>query len=257
MLERLDFIKLAPQRIVDVGGDAAALRARYPAATALAIHSQPSGAGGEPRPGWRARLRNLLPGQYSPALVAEIGRLPIASGSCNLVWSNLVLARSDDPGAVLQEWARVMATDGLLMFSSLGPDTLKELRAAFADDPAPPVHPFVDMHDLGDMLVAAGLADPVMDMERVTLTYPRFESLIADLRASGQVNSLAARRRGLTGQRVWDRARRAYANALQDGRLPASFEVLYGHAWKPHRRFTDDGRQIIKFDRARPTRQRS
>jgi len=256
MLGRLDFIRLAPQRILDVGGNAAALRARYPGATALAIHFVPAEMIVEQRPGWRARIRRLLPVEHSRVLVAEIGRLPLATASCDLVWSNLALARSDDPAAVLGEWARVMVTDGLLMFSSLGPDTLKELRTAFAGDEQPHVHPFVDMHDLGDMLVAAGFADPVMDVERLTLTYPRFEALIADLRASGQINSLATRRRGLTGRRVWDRARRTYADALQAGRLPLSFEVVYGHAWKPQRRVTDDGRQIIKFDRARPAGER-
>lgn len=255
LLGRLDFVKLAPRQIAVVGGDAAALRARYPGAQALSIRPLPAAAGEAPAR-WRARVRQLLSAPHAAALVAEIGRLPLASGACDLVWSNLVLARSDDPAAVLGEWARVLATDGLLMFSSLGPDTLQELRAAFADDPHPHVHPFVDMHDLGDMLVAAGLADPVMEVERVTLTYPELDALIADLRASGQVNSLAARRRGLTGRRRWERARRAYASVLPDGRLPASFEVVYGHAWKPQRRVTDDGRQIIKFDRARPGPQR-
>ena len=184
--------------------------------------------------------------------MADIGRLPLAAGACDLLWSNLALARSDVPGAVLEEWSRVLAVDGLLMFSTLGPDTLKELRAAFAADPAPHVHPFVDMHDLGDMLVAAGFADPVMDMEVLTLTYSTFGDLIADVRASGQVNALAHRRRGLTGRNIWERARREYAAPLRAGRLPASFEVVYGHAWKPRARARPDGTRIIKFDRARP-----
>lgn len=249
MLERFEYIKLAPQRIVDVGGNAAALRARYPVATAVAVGLSPTASGAERRIGWHARIRRILAPRPPVTLIARLERLPLASGSCELLWSNLALARSDDPGAALREWARVVGTDGLLMFSSLGPDTLKELRAAFADDPQPHVHSFVDMHDLGDMLVAAGFADPVMDMEVVTLTYPRFEGLIADLRASGQVNSLAARRRGLTGRQLWDRAARAYAATARDGRMPASFEVVYGHAWKPQRRVAADGSQIIKFDR--------
>jgi len=250
MLERLEYIKLAPQRILDVGGDAAGLCARYPAANAVSVGAAPAGLASERRIGWGARIRSLFTALPACAVVADAGRLPLASGSCDLVWSNLALAHSDDPAAVLHEWSRVMATDGLLMFSSLGPDTLKELRAAFADDPQPHVHPFVDMHDLGDILVAAGFADPVMDMEVVTLTYPRFEALIADLRASGRVNSLAARRRGLTSRRVWDRARQAYADIAREGRVPASFEIVYGHAWKPRPRVAPDGRQIIKFDRA-------
>jgi len=250
MLERLDYIKLAPRRIVDVGGSAAAVCARYPGATAIAVGSSPSASDAERRIGWQARIRGLLAPRPPVALIADRARLPLAAESCDLVWSNLALARSDDPGAVLHEWARVLATDGLLMFSSLGPDTLKELRAAFANDPQPHVHPFVDMHDLGDLLVAAGFADPVMDMEIVTLTYSGFDGLIADLRASGQVNALAIRRRGLTGRSVWDRAARAYADAVREGRMPASFEIVYGHAWKLRPRAAADDRHIIKFDRA-------
>jgi malonyl-CoA O-methyltransferase len=250
MLERLDYVKIAPRWIVDAGGDADALRARYPEAQALAIPAAPVRVESAPKSaGWRTRIRALLASQRRAALVADIGRLPLAAGACDLLWSNLALARSDAPGAVLRDWSRVLAVDGLLMFSSLGPDTLKELRAAFAADPAPHVHPFVDMHDLGDMLIAAGFADPVMDMEVLTLTYSSFDDLIADLRASGQVNALAGRRRGLTGRSVWDRARREYAAG---GRIPASFEVVYGHAWKPRARTRPDGTRIIKFDRARP-----
>jgi len=257
MLERLEYVKLAPQRIIDVGGDALIISARYPAATAYSVGAPRAGPGDEPRNesrnepryGWRSRLRRIFASRSPSTLVADMGKLPLAAGSCDLVWSNLALARSDDPGGMLNEWGRVMAVEGLLMFSSLGPDTLKEMRAAFADDPKPHVHPFVDMHDLGDLLVAAGFADPVMDMEVITFTYTRFEEVIADLRASGQVNSLADRRRGLTGRRVWDRARRAYADTARDGRVPASFEVVYGHAWKPQRRVAENGARIIKFDR--------
>lgn len=256
MRERLEYVKLAPQRIVDVGGNAAELRARYPAATAIAAGLSSTESETRHRTGWQARIRGLFAPRPPVALIAHSGRLPLASGSCDLVWSNLALARSDDPGAVLHEWGRVLAPDGLLMFSSLGPDTLKELRVAFTDDPHPHVHPFVDMHDLGDMLVAAGFTDPVMDMEVVTLTYSRFEGLIADLRASGQVNALAARRRGLTGRQVWQRAARAYSDSAHAGRMPASFEIVYGHAWKLRPRAAADGRQIIKFDRASSVRQR-
>jgi malonyl-CoA O-methyltransferase len=256
MRERLEYIKLAPKRIVEVGGNAAALCERYPAATAIASGLAPAESAVEKRIGWHARIGRLFTPRPPVALVADCGRLPLAAGSCDLVWSNLVLARSDDPGAVLREWGRVLATDGLLMFSSLGPDTLRELRAAFADDAHPHVHPFVDMHDLGDMLLAAGFADPVMDMEVVTLTYARFEALIAELRASGQVNALAARRRGLTGRQVWQRAGHAYAGSAREGRLPASFEVVYGHAWKVRPRVAADGGQIIKFDRAPSIRRR-
>jgi malonyl-CoA O-methyltransferase len=249
MLERLEYVKLAPRQIVDVGGDAAIISRRYPAAAAFSVGPARAGPGVERRVDWRSRMHRIFSRRSPSAVVADMGKLPLASESCDLVWSNLALARSDDPGAMLQEWGRVMAVEGLLMFSSLGPDTLKEMRAAFADDPRPHVHPFVDMHDLGDLLVAAGFADPVMDMEVITFTYARFEEVIADLRASGQVNCLRDRRRGLTGRRVWDRARRAYAQTAREGRVPASFEIVYGHAWKPQRRVGATGARIIKFDR--------
>jgi malonyl-CoA O-methyltransferase len=128
-----------------------------------------------------------------------------------------------DPLAAFREFARVLAPDGLLMFSTLGPDTLKELRAAAGEDR---VHVFHDLHDLGDMLVAAGFAAPVMDMEMLTLAYPAAEGLLKDLRESGQTNAREDRRRGLAGKAFAARLRRAMAPR-------ASFEVVYGHAWKP------------------------
>jgi malonyl-CoA O-methyltransferase len=105
------------------------------------------------------------------------------------------------------------------------------------------------MHDVGDALVAAGFADPVMDMERITLTYASVEGLVADLRSTGQRNAHAARRRTLTGARRWSRARAAYAAFARDGRVPASFEIVYGHAWKAAPRIAPDGRAIIRIDR--------
>jgi malonyl-CoA O-methyltransferase len=173
------------------------------------------------------------------------------------VWSNLALAWSHDPAATLREWHRVLETGGLLMFSSYGPDTLQELRRAFAAvDAAPHVHPFVDMHDLGDALVAAGFADAVMDMEMLTLTYGSPAALLAELRASGRRNAHAARRRGLTGRRAWARMIAACAALARDGRIPASFEIVYGHAWKAAPRALADGRAIVKFDRPAKTRKR-
>jgi malonyl-CoA O-methyltransferase len=120
------------------------------------------------------------------------------------------------------------------------------LKNAFAArDGAAHVHGFIDMHDLGDMLSACGFAAPVMDMELITLTYADADALLADLRATGQQNVLAERRRGLTGKGVLGAMRAAYENLRRDGRLPASFEIVYGHAWKPAQRLTEDGRAIV------------
>ena len=140
----------------------------------------------------------------------------------------------------------MLETGGLLMFSTLGPDTLRELRESFVDGYAH-VQRTIDMHDLGDLLVACGFADPVMDMEIVTLTYDSLDALLAELRAAGSICAMNARRRGLTGRAVWDEVRRRYEDRRRDGRLPATFEVVYGHAWKAAAKTTADGRAIIRF----------
>jgi malonyl-CoA O-methyltransferase len=165
------------------------------------------------------------------------------------VWSNLALAWVEDPLAALRELHRVLATGGLLMFSSYGPDTLRELRAAFlAVSPGRHVHSFVDMHDVGDMLVACGFAEPVMDMETITLTYADVGALAHDLRASGETCAARDRRRGLTGRGVWRRMLEAYERERLNGSLPATIEVIYGHAWKGEPRVAADGRQIMKWE---------
>jgi malonyl-CoA O-methyltransferase len=254
MAARLEYVRLEPRWIVDVGCGAAAGRDavgdRYPKAEMLRADSafprlrRAHGA----RP-LAARVRSLIGARREHFVCADMSALPIRTGSCGLVWSNLALAWSADPAATLREWHRVLEVGGLLMFSSYGPDTLKELRAAFgAVDSAPHVHPFVDMHDLGDALVATGFADPVMDMDLLTVTYDRVEALVEGLRAAGQRNAHAARRRGLTGRRGWARMIDAYRALARDGRVPASFEIVYGHAWKAAPRTTADGRAIIRFD---------
>ncbi|MCZ7566901.1 MAG: methyltransferase domain-containing protein [Burkholderiales bacterium] len=264
MAERLELVRLAPQRVLDVrcgptaGGDEA-LHARYPRAEHVTLEPVPPAP--RARPGWAARLARPFASRTGRIACADAGGLPFPPSAFELVWSNLALAAYDDPAAVLREWHRVLAVDGLLMFTTVGPDTLKELRAAFAFEAPPHVHPFADMHDIGDMLVGAGFADPVIDMEMVTLTYAAFDDLLGDLRRAGATNAHAARRRGLTGRGTWSRARRAYEALARDGgnarRLPATVEVVYGHAWKPAPRVAADGRQIIRFDARGPHRRRN
>ena len=128
----------------------------------------------------------------------------------------------------------MLAPRGLLTFSTLGPDTLRELRAAWASvDSNPRVHAFIDMHDLGDALVRSGFAEPVLDVERYTLEYPDVPRLAADLKALGEVNALAGRSRGLTGPRKFAAMRSAYEAHRREGRLPATYEVIFGQAWSP------------------------
>src|SRR5262249_51934377 len=148
--------------------------------------------------GLRERVRALARPSARHWLCADFSRLPLRAGAVQMVWSSLALAWADDPLAALAEFHRVLAPGGALMFSTYGPDTRRELREAFAAvDAAPHVHPFVDMHDLGDMLVAAGFDAPVMEMERIGVTYPDIDALARDLKASGQTSAAAARRRGL------------------------------------------------------------
>jgi len=246
MLERLDYMKLAPRRVLDAGSGPPQrlLGKRYAQAEVIALDFSLGmlRAG----TGWLDVFRRKT------SVCGDIVRLPIASGAIDLVWSNMALHWAADPLAALREFHRVMAVDGLLMFSTLGPDTLAELRQAAG---AARVHDFADMHDLGDMLVASGFAEPVMDMERVTMLYADGAALLADLRASGQTCALAARggepRRGLAGRGFLATLQARLAAQQRDGKLPVTFEVVYGHAWKAAARRAADGRAIMQFQRHR------
>ncbi|MCL2523154.1 MAG: methyltransferase domain-containing protein [Betaproteobacteria bacterium] len=247
MQERLDYVSLRPRRIVDLGcargGSQPGLAARYPDAEWLGLDLAPAMLRGAAAPSWR-RWFGLDQGPLR--IAAEATQLPLAAQSADLVWSNLLLHWLDDPLQALAEAHRVLETDGLLMFSTLGPDTLRELRAAFADGYAH-TQRFTDMHDLGDMLLACGFADPVMDMEVITLTYDDLDRLFADLRAAGSSCAMKARRHGLTSRHCWQAARAAYETLRRDGKLPATFEVIYGHAWKAAPKQLADGRSVIRF----------
>ncbi len=219
MLARLDYVKIAPRRVVDAGSGPprAALALRYPDASTIALDfSLPM----LPKRGLLARLA----GSRRLAVCADLERLPLADASVELVWCNMALHYLSDPLAAFREFRRVLAANGLLMFSTLGPDTLKELRRAAG---AARVHGFIDMHDLGDMLLAAGLSAPVMDMEMIELVYPDADTLLKDLRLSGQTSVRADRPRGLSGKAFGARLRRALGEKPK-----ATFEVVYGHAWK-------------------------
>ncbi|MGP1676397.1 MAG: malonyl-ACP O-methyltransferase BioC [Burkholderiales bacterium] len=257
MLERLQYIVLEPGRILDAGcGEghgARRLAERYPKAQLLGLDfAYPMLQAARSRGSW---LRRVLKRGRVDYLCADFAALPLHAANFDLVWSNLALHCAADPLPALKQLWRALKVGGLLMFSCYGPDTLKELRSAFAaHDSAMHVHNFIDMHDLGDMLSACGFADPVMDMELITVTYASVDALCADLRATGQVNVLAGRRRGLTGKGLFSAMRAAYANLRRDGRLPASFEIVYGHAWKPQPRLTEDGHAIVRLEPPRAKR---
>lgn len=254
MQARLDYVKLQPALVLDLGcsqgGSLAGLRQRYAAAQLLGVDFCPEMLLAAERgdAGWRRwlPLLPLLPNRSPLYTAAAATALPLKSGSAGLVWSNLLLHWLDNPLPVLAEAQRVLEVGGLLMFSTLGPDTLKELRSVFADGYAH-TQRFTDMHDLGDMLVDSGFADPVMDMEVLTLTYDSVPALLAELRASGSHCAMLARRRGLLGKAGWQRLLTGYQALARDGKLPATFEVIYGHAWKPVPRTVADGRTIVRF----------
>jgi malonyl-CoA O-methyltransferase len=250
MLGRLDFVKQDPEVILDAGcgtGNAlGALARRYPAARIVALDIALDMArrarAGARLPRWQRLLRRPAP----DVLCADIGRLPLAPASCGFVWSNLVLQWVNEPAVSIAEMHRVMKPGGLLMFSTFGPDTLKELRFAYSGtDRYVHVNRFFDMHDLGDMLVNCGFADPVMDMEQITLTYGEVRDLMRDLKAIGAHNVMQGRPAGLSGKRSLATVAQRYEALRRDGRLPATFEVVYGHAWKPQPRRGPSGRPVI------------
>jgi malonyl-CoA O-methyltransferase len=257
MRERLQYIRHAPQRILDAGcgdGDGARrLAALYPQAQVLGLDfAYPMLQAARGRGPW---LRRVLRRERAAYVCADLAAVPLPAASVDLAWSSLALHCAAEPLPVFKEVLRVLKVGGLLMFSCYGPDTLQELRRAFAaHDGAAHVHGFADMHDLGDMLAACGYATPVMDMELITLTYADVDALLADLRATGQVNVLAGRRRGLSGKGAFGAMRAHYAAQRRDGRLPASFEIVYGHAWKPQPRLTEDGRAVVRLELPRAKR---
>ncbi|WP_332669827.1 methyltransferase domain-containing protein [Aromatoleum sp.] len=252
MDERLDYIRIAPKRILDLGcgtgADFDVLAKRFPSATRVGVDfALPMLERARGDRGLFGRLR-ALGRPATPSLVcADAGALPLARASMSLVWSNLMLNWLADPLPALREMHRVLEVDGMLMFSSLGPDTLAELRVALPQAYGERVHRFIDMHDLGDALVAAGFSDPVMDMEVLTLTYSDLDELLRDLRLSGSANASTARPRGLTGKSGWAAARSALDALRREGRLPATFEIVQGHAWKAQPKVTDDGRAVMRF----------
>ena len=262
MDERLDYIRLSPQRVLDLGcgtgADLPRLAERFPAATLLAADFAPAmlaRAGARLRPQGGGLLRRLIGGRAAaPHFVADARALPLPRASLGLVWSNLMLPALDDPLPAFREVHRTLQVDGLFMFSTLGPDTLHELRAVLPAASGERVHRFIDMHDLGDALVQAGFTDPVMDMEIVTLTYPDLDTLLQDLRHSGGANAATSRPRGLSGRQGWAAARAAYERLRRDGRLPATFEIIQGHAWKAAPKTTEDGRAIVRFQPRPPAR---
>jgi len=232
MLERLDYVRLRPATILELGCgtgqgiDALAKRWRQSRIIALDLAEAML---------QRARRRGTWLNRPRP-LCADLEALPLADDSVDLVISNATLQWAGDLARAFAELRRVLRPEGLLMFTTFGPDTLIELRRAWAAaDGGAHAHvsPFLDMHDIGDALVRAGFADPVMDAERITMTYASVRDLMRDLKAIGGRNALHERPRALTGRATLAAMEAAYEQARRDGRLPSTWEVVYGQAWMP------------------------
>ncbi|MFA6921322.1 MAG: malonyl-ACP O-methyltransferase BioC [Gallionella sp.] len=249
MLERLEYIKLQPARLLDVGSGTGwggrQLAEKYPKAQLISLDIAIGMLqNAQSRAGW---WQKLFGGRAQMAVCADVEALPLASGSIDMVWSNLALQWCNDLPATFAGINRVMKVDGLLMFSTFGPDTLQELRQAFSGvDEHSHLSRFADMHDIGDMLVQAGFSEPVMDMEYLTLTYDDVRGVLQDLKTIGASNATAGRNQGLTGKNAWARLLENYEKLRRDGKLPATYEVVYGHAWRAAPRVTRDGAAIIK-----------
>jgi malonyl-CoA O-methyltransferase len=249
MLERLDYIKLQPARLLDAGSGTGwggrQLAEKYPAAQIVSLDIAIGMLQtAQDKSSW---WKKLFGGAGPLQVCADVEALPLAASSVEMIWSNLAVQWCNDLPATFVELHRVLKADGMLMFSTLGPDTLKELRQAFKGvDERSHLNRFADMHDIGDMLMQAGFAEPVMDMEYMTLTYEDVRGVLHDLKGIGAHNTTAGRGQGLMGRAAWGRLLENYEKLRRDGRLPATYEVVYGHAWKPQPRVTRDGAAIIK-----------
>ena len=254
MFSRLDYIKCIPNTVLDAGSGTGygcrKLANRYPnakimsldLALAMLYQARPT------PPSWWKQMLSIRK-SFTNYICGDIEKLPLKNSSIGMVWSNLSLQWCNDIGQTFAEMHRVLKPEGLLMFSTFGPDTLHELRQAFLGmDDHSHINHFVDMHDIGDLLVYNGFAMPVMDMEYITLTYDDVISVMRDLKAMGAHNVIQGRKRGLTGKIGWKKVLDNYEIFRKDGKLPVTFEVVYGHAWKLESRKNIDNREIIQFD---------
>ncbi|HEV2539849.1 MAG TPA: malonyl-ACP O-methyltransferase BioC [Frateuria sp.] len=230
LLGRLDFYLQAPERVLDVGAGTgrgtAQLKKRYPKAQVIAVDMA------QPMLHAARRHQGLL--RPFQRVCAEATALPLPDRSVDVLHSNLCFQWIDDLPALFGECVRVLKPGGLLAFSSFGPDTLKELRAAWASvDEHSHVSRFLDMHDVGDAMINAGLRDPVLDVARYTLTYSEPRALLKELKGLGATHADRARERHLTGKSHYRAMLAAYEAMRVDGRIPATWEVVTAHAWGP------------------------
>lgn len=257
MAERLQIIRLRPKALADwcsfTGGGAELLAKAYPGARRLLVEPQHELAERSRRASQQAWWS---PRHWARPAVSVLAPEEVETQSVELLWSNMSLHAAVDPPAVLAEWHRALVVDGFVMFSCLGPDTLRELRSLYArlDWPAPSID-FVDMHDLGDMMVRAGFADPVMDQETLTLTWDGPDALLAELRTLG--GNASPDRFGASRGRRWlqrfrdELSSMAALSSRADGRIALTFEVAYGHAFRAPLRVKGGGETAVSLEEMR------
>ena len=252
MEERLDWIRLQPTAWVHWepvrgGLEAHALLAkRYPHAECFVVQAQENSA--------QFAIKKIAKAWWNPTrLTGPLTRFEACpDAAVQMLWANMALHVSADPQALMADWHRALAVDGFLMFSCLGPDTLRELKELYRQlGWPPPSHEFTDMHDWGDMLVGAGFAEPVMDMERITLSFESPQRLLLELRQLGR--NLHVRRFGGLRGRQWhaqlhQQLQRKLADPQEGGRLKLTFEVIYGHALKPANRLKVQPETTMSLD---------
>jgi malonyl-CoA O-methyltransferase len=244
LITHFEFLKINPALILDLGAGSGlaqpALQQQFPKAHIVSVdfsweqlHATASGG-----PHWWPWAR-----RRATRLCADAESLPLRSASMGLVWSNLLLPYCD-LAPVMREVLRILKPEGLFLFSTLGPDTLKEWRdCAESSEP----HVFTDMHDIGDALVESGFSNPVMDRENLTTLYPDLKTIARDLKWAGGSAAATNRLQGLAGRARWDRFSASYEALRCAEGLPVTLEVVYGHAWKPAPRKTAQGKPIIEL----------
>lgn len=231
LLESLDYLDdRKPEVVLDLGAGpgraSAAIKQRWPKAQVVAVDmALPMLREAKKKARWWRPFRRVC---------ADVSALPFAEHSVDVIFSSLCLQWVDDLAATLAGFRRVLRPGGLLLFSTFGPNTLRELREAFAEvDAVPHVSPFAHIQQVGDALVQSGFRDPVLDQDGFTLTYPDLPALMRELRDIGATNALDSRRRTLTGKARFARAAAAYEGFRRDGVLPSHWEVIYAQAWGP------------------------